>query len=148
MNDSSTNNHGDNFTFGSFVLRVLFALALVLVTFNPTTYSYWHWLRAAMSPNTLGPEHAVAGIVLLGAWLVYIRATLSSLGTLGLIICTAFIAALVWWLVDAGWLSAVSVSAMEWITLVGLAVLLAIGMSWSSIRRRLTGQYVVDEVAK
>ena len=135
-----------SFTFGSFALRVLFALALVLVTFNPSQYSYWHWLSSAIGAGTFGPEHAVAGVVLLGGWLVFVRATLMSLGVLGLIICTAFIATLIWWLVDLGWLSASSATAMEWITLVGLAVLLAIGMSWSSIRRRLTGQYAVDEV--
>jgi Family of unknown function (DUF6524) len=88
----------------------------------------------------------VAGVALLGGWLVFVRATLMSLGALGLIICTAFIATLVWWLVDAGWLSAASITTMEWVTLVGIAALLAIGMSWSHLRRRLTGQYDVDDV--
>jgi Family of unknown function (DUF6524) len=139
----NSNKRRSSFTLVSFLLRVLFALALVLVTYNPSSYSYSNWVINAV---TLGPEHAVAGVALIGGWLVFVRATLSSLGGLGLIVCTAFIATLVWWLVDAGWLSAVSITTMEWVTLVGLAVLLGIGMSWSHIRRRLTGQYDVDDV--
>ena len=61
---------GAPFTIGSFAWRLLFTLAVVLLTFNPTGYSYVHWLRSALSPNTLGPEHAVAGIALLGGWLI------------------------------------------------------------------------------
>lgn len=137
---------GAPFTIGSFVWRLLFTLAVVLLTFNPTGYSYVHWLRSALSPNTLGPEHAVAGIALLGGWLIVVTATQRALGSLGLIVLAAFLAALVWWLFDAGWLATSSAGGLEWITLVCLAVLLAVGMSWSFIWRRMTGQYEVDEV--
>jgi hypothetical protein len=40
------------------------------------------------------------------------------------------------------------VSTLTWIVLVGLSLLLAVGMSWSHIRRRLTGQVDVDEVER
>jgi hypothetical protein len=33
-----------------------------------------------------------------------------------------------------------------WIVLVGLAAILTVGLSWSHIWRRLTGQYTVDDV--
>jgi Family of unknown function (DUF6524) len=55
-------------------------------------------------------------------------------------------AALVWWLIDLGWLSATSFTSMEWVTLLALSLLLAIGVSWSHLRRRLTGQYDVEDV--
>jgi len=58
----------------------------------------------------------------------------------------ALFAALVWWLIDAGVLLADSVTTITWIALVSLSLLLAVGMSWSHIRRRLTGQVDVDEV--
>ncbi len=35
---------------------------------------------------------------------------------------------------------------MAWLSLVVLAVLLGIGLSWSHVRRRLTGQVDVDEL--
>lgn len=137
---------GAPFTLGSFGLRLLFTLTLVVLTFNPTGYSFVHWLRSSLSPNTLGPEHAVAGIALLAGWLIVVTATQRALGSLGLLVLAAFLAALVWWLFDAGWLTTSSAGALEWITLVCLSILLAVGMSWSFIWRRMTGQYEVDEV--
>jgi hypothetical protein len=137
---------GAPFTIGSFLLRLLFTLAVVLLTFNPTGYSYVDWLHNSLSPNTLGPEHAVAGIALLGGWLIVVTATQRALGSLGLLVLAGFLAALVWWLFDAKWLTMTSAGALEWIALVCLAVLLAVGMSWSFIWRRMTGQYEVDEV--
>jgi Family of unknown function (DUF6524) len=141
-----SNKHHRRFTFTSFLLRFVFALVLVLLTYNPTDYSYSHWLRSAVGSGTFGPEHTVFGVALLGGWLVFVRATFLSLGALGLLVCSAFMAALVWWLIDLGWLSASSFTAMEWVTLTCLSVLLAIGVSWSHLRRRLTGQYDVEDV--
>jgi len=39
-----------------------------------------------------------------------------------------------------------NVGAMTWVVLVIVSLLLAIGMSWSHIRRRLTGQVDIDDV--
>jgi len=137
-------NH--DFTLASFGLRVLFAMVIVLVTYNPTHYSFVQWLLTSREGHTLGPEHAVAGVALFGAWLIVVTATLRSLGTAGLIVCAAFMATLVWWLIDAGLLRATSRTTIEWVTLACLALLLAVGMSWAFIWRRITGQYEVDEV--
>jgi Family of unknown function (DUF6524) len=139
---NKSKRHRRRFTFKSFLLRVLFALVLVLVTYNPTDYCYLHWLHT----SAFKPQHAVVGVALLGGWLVFVRATFMSLGALGLIVCTAFLAALVWWLIDLGWLTASQFTTVEWITLVCLSVLLAVGLSWSHLRRRLTGQYDVEDI--
>lgn len=135
---------GAPFTLGSFAWRLAFTLVVVMATFNPTRYSYVQWLLS--SRGTLGPEHAVAGVALLGGWLIVVTATQRALGSFGLIVLAAFLATLVWWLIDAGWLTANSMNAIEWVTLASLSVLLAIGMSWSFIWRRMTGQVDVDEV--
>ena len=37
------------FTGSSVAWRFLLALALVLLTFNPTGYSYFHWFRDALA---------------------------------------------------------------------------------------------------
>jgi hypothetical protein len=132
--------------FLGFAWRAVFALVLVLATYNPSQISYYHWLRGAVGAGSFGAVHAVVGIALLAGWVVFLRATFQSLGVLGLLLGAAFFAALVWLLVDLGWLATDSVPAMTWITLVCLSLLLAIGMSWSHVRRRMTGQVDVDDV--
>lgn len=134
----------EKFTFTGFLLRLAGALALVLLTFNPSGHSYYHWV-AADFPH-FAPLEAVAGIALLAAWLVYITATLRSLGAIGTVIVLAFFAALVWLVASWGWLDPRNATTMGWVTLIACAVVLAIGTSWSHIRRRLTGQADVDEV--
>ncbi len=142
----SNGDRGSSLTFGGFAWRLLLALVLVLITYNPTHYSFLDWLRASFhSVDGLGPEHAVAGIALFGGWLFVITATRQALGSLGLIVLVLFIGALIWWMVDAGWLNAASRSSMEWVVLVALAVLLAVGMSWALLWRRITGQVTVDD---
>jgi hypothetical protein len=50
----------------------------------------------------------------------------------------------IWLLVDVGVLHPDSTGAITWLALFALATLLAIGMSWSHIWRRLSGQLEVD----
>ncbi len=49
----------------------MFSVALVLLTFNPTGHSYYHWLLDGFPSIT--PLEAVAGVVLLGAWIFFVR---------------------------------------------------------------------------
>ena len=88
----------------------------------------------------------MATVVLLIGWVVYIRATLRSLGALGLMLAFALFGIVVWWLVDIGLIGVNSVSVMTYIVLFLLGAILATGMSWSHIRRRMSGQLDVDEV--
>jgi hypothetical protein len=134
----------DEFDFGAFLWRLLFAVALVLLTFNPTGHSYYHWLADGF-PSVL-PVEAVAGIALLGAWVFFVRSTLSAIGTLGLLLILALFGAIVWWVVSMGWLDVHNRSAMAWVVLLILGLVLGIGMSWGHIRRRISGQASVDRV--
>ena len=132
------------FTVGSFFGRWAFALALVLGTYNPSDYSYVSWVFA--EGTTFGPVVAIVGILLLIGWIIYLRATFISLGWLGIVLGTALFACLIWLFVDLGWLSLESPGTITWLALVLLSLILAFGMSWSHISRRLTGQFDVDEV--
>ena len=134
----------NQFNVVSFLGRFLFAAVLVFGTYNPTDWSYIGWVFA--EGNEFGPVEALIGIVLIIGWIVFLRATFYSLGPLGLILGTAFFAAIIWLLVDLGWLSLESPGAITWLALLLVAMLLAVGMSWSHIRRRLSGQYSVDDV--
>jgi len=131
------------FNAGSFLGRWIFSLALVLGTYNPTQWCYVNW---AMSPSTtFGPIVAIVGIILLIGWIMFIRATFMSMGWLGITLGAALFGCVVWLLVDQGWLSLDSQSTIAWVVLVILSLILAAGMSWSHIRRRMSGQFDVDE---
>jgi len=133
------------FNLGSFIWRYLLALGLVLITYNPSQYSAFHWIRSAIADGEVGAVHFLVGILLLIGWVILWVATWKAMETLGVILAIAALAAIVWVLISLGALSADSAGAITWIVLVCLASLLAIGLSWSHIWRRLTGQYTVDE---
>ncbi|HEY4369748.1 MAG TPA: DUF6524 family protein [Steroidobacteraceae bacterium] len=135
-----------HFTFKSFLLRALFALLLVLLTFNPSGYSYVHMV--AHSFPHLTALQAVCGIVLLIGWFIFLGATLRSMGVLGILLTFALFAALLWLIVSWGWITLSSTRAITWIGLVILAIILAVGMSWSYLYQRWSGQATVDEVEK
>jgi len=134
----------EEFDFLGFLWRMLFALALVLLTFNPTGHSYYHWLADGFP--SVSPAEAIAGILLLLGWIFFVRTTLSAIGTLGIVLMAALFASIVWWIVSKGWLDVGNRSTMAWIVLLALGLMLGIGMSWSHIRRRLSGQAAVDRV--
>ena len=131
------------FNAGSFVGRWVFALALVLGTYNPTLWCYYSWATA--ESTTFGPIVAIVGILLLIGWIIFIRATFMSMGWLGITLGAALFGCLVWLMVDQGWLNLDSEGMIAWVVLVILSLILAVGMSWSHIRRRLSGQFDVDE---
>ena len=123
-----------------FLLRFLASLILVLATYNPSNYSYFDWVQGTFGNGGPGPEHFFVGVVLLIGWAVLLHATFQSLGKLGILLAVAFFGTLVWLLVDFGLLATDSVSAVSWIVLICLAALLTIGLSWSALWRRMTGQ--------
>jgi len=131
-------------TVQGFLLRFMFALLLVMLTYNPSGYSYSHWLQNSFSD--FGPLLGIAGISLIIGWVIYLRATLRSLGSIGLILAGLFFAAIIWLLIDWGWLGLNNVTAMSWVILVLISAVLAVGISWSHIRRKISGQVDADDV--
>ena len=65
---------------------------------------------------------------------------------LGIILGAALFGCVIWLFLDLGWLDLDSPSEISWVVLVFLSLILAVGMSWSHIRRRLTGQFDVDDI--
>jgi|CXWL01.1.fsa_nt_gi 4-amino-4-deoxy-L-arabinose transferase-like glycosyltransferase len=134
------------FTIGSFFLRLLFALTVVLLTFNPSGFSFFHWARDAFFASSLGPLHLLAGIALLIGWVLFVQATRQSLGLVGVLLVAGLFAVLVWMLFFYDVVNSSSSATLTWIVLIGVAVTLTVGMSWAHMRRRLSGQATVDEV--
>jgi hypothetical protein len=139
----------NRFTLQSFFLRLIFALVLVYASYNPSGYSFFHWAKDALFGDALAisPPFAMSAVILLIGWTIYLRATLLALGGLGLSLAFAFFAIIVWWFIDLGLLSFDSISVMTYIALFILAAILATGMSWSHLRRRMSGQADVDDIA-
>jgi len=131
-------------TVQGFLLRLLFALLLVMLTYNPSGYSYSQWIEKSFSDFT--PLLGLAGISLLISWVIYLRATFRSLGLIGLALATFFFAMILWLFIDLGWLGFNNATAMSWVVLLLLAFILAIGISWSHIRRKISGQVDSDDV--
>ncbi|MEQ1801954.1 MAG: DUF6524 family protein [Gammaproteobacteria bacterium] len=134
------------FTASSVFLRLIFALVVVLLTFNPSGFSFFHWARDAFLASSLGPLHVLAGLALLAGWVLFVQATRQSLGLFGILLVGSLFAVLVWMLFFYDVVNSTDSSTLTWIVLIGVAVILTIGMCWAHLRRRLSGQATVDEV--
>ena len=145
MNDTHARKPHRSFGLTDFLWRWAAALVLVFATYNPSGKSYFHWAKAAFAGDGLDPLHYFIGIILFAGWTIFVIATERSLGALGSIIGAALIGTGIWLLVDLGVLHAESMDAIAWMALFAIATLLAIGLSWSHIWRRLSGQLEVDE---
>jgi O-antigen/teichoic acid export membrane protein len=136
------------FTLSNFLVRWGLALVLVLATFNPM-YSYTQWVLggAGGSQATMAVQ-VLIGLILLVGYIVFLRATLRSIGMFGMLLVVVILMVLLWVLWALG-LFQEQVTTGEfwiWVGLLVFATVLAIGMSWSHIRRRLSGQYDMDDV--
>lgn len=125
-------------------IRFLIAWILVFATYNPDGYSYIDWIF--LTDNGSLPLKLLLGVVLVIGWAIYIRATRRSLGMIGIVLAIAFFATLLWLLVDWNIIPADSIRAVSYIILFIIGSLLATGMCWSHIRRRISGQLDVDEI--
>lgn len=58
----------------------------------------------------------------------------------------ALVGALLWVAYDFGYLDLQNRNMTAWIGIVALSLVLGIGLSWSIVRRKLTGQADMDDV--
>jgi FtsH-binding integral membrane protein len=137
--------------WAGFGLRFVVALALVYATYNPWDVSYVHWIIGAGKPAGASSWFDspalkfVVGIALAIGWIVYTNSARRSLGAVGILLIVALCAGVIWLLVEQG-LANTSIPSLTHIALIVVALVLAVGMSWSHVRRQLTGQVDTDEV--
>ena len=103
-------------TWAGFGLRALFATLLVFATFNPSGYSYFHWLKNTFP--AINPYIALCGLVLIIGWAIYIRATLRSLGAVGIALASLLLGCIVWVFIDLGWFNWKDMNITAWVGLV------------------------------
>jgi Na+/alanine symporter len=70
-----------------FLIRWLFAFVLLAATYNPTQ---WNFVRRAMANYTdMLSVTVLVGLVLFVGYIIYLRATLRSIGVFGMILVMA-----------------------------------------------------------
>jgi len=125
-------------------LRWLFAFVLLTATYNPTDWNYVRWslvnYQAHLSVAVL------LGLLLAIGYIIYLRATIRSIGGFGMFLVLAVVAALLWVLHDLGLLELDNTDTNVWLGILSLSVVLGIGLGWSHVRRQMSGQSDVDDL--
>ena len=129
---------------GDIGIRCAAGVALVLATINPSGWSYVHWVAGGL--DTELPPQLLVGATLATLSVTFVRATLRSIGFVGVALVLALVGAFLWVLTDFGVVSLENPGALTWIGLIAVSFILGLGLSWSLIRRRLSGQMDVDDV--
>jgi len=127
-----------------FLIRWVFAFALLAATYNPTDWNYVRWSMA--NYETSLSLTVLFGLILLIGYIIYLRATLRSIGIFGMILILAVVGTILWVLFDQGVMRFADPSINTWIGIFALSLVLAVGLSWSIVRRKLTGQADMDDV--
>jgi hypothetical protein len=127
---------------GAIVPRVAFAVALVLLTWNPSGWSYVDW--ALRDRSAFDAVKAFVGVLLLAGWIFCWRSAWVSLGAVGIVLVAALVATIVGMLVQFHLVEPGSTQMLLWIVLVSVGVVLGVGLAWSKVRQRATGQVEAD----
>jgi hypothetical protein len=126
-------------------VRWLATLALMFSFYNSSGRSFVHWAADGTAPGSL---RIFVGSVLITGFLILGGATIRSLGYPGLVVLVTILAVLGGTLLDLGLVD----SARRAEVIVALQVLVAsgltIGLSWSALRARLSGQVDSDDVSR
>ena len=120
------------------IVRILTCFLLVFATWNPTGYSFLNWAR--YYPTATAPEIAVAGTLLLALHILFARIAWLSLGADGVIAAVVIIFAGMLTLYQFDLIDPWQDAMLWYMALSMFALLLAIGMSWSLLKRRIVGQ--------
>ncbi len=142
------------FSWGGFLARLAGALVLVYATYNPERFSFFHWIfqpkpgEGGLSGLLHGftPLKAFAGLGLVAIWVVFLQATRRSLGAGGALLVVALFACTIWAMIYYGVIAPTSSRGIAHLVLIAVGLVLAIGLSWSHITQRLSGQTDTDNV--
>lgn len=124
-------------------LRWFFAFLLLAATFNPTPINYVRWVEMNQTNNL--SLSVFFGLILFLGYVIYLSATLRSIGTFGVVMVFAVFGSLVWVLHDQGILLLGNSDLNLWLGIFALSLVLGIGLSWGFLHQALTGRMDVDE---
>jgi len=125
-------------TVPGILVRTLVCFLVVFATWNPTGYDFVAWARH--SPWATGPEIAVAGTSLLALHILFVRIAWLSLGADGITASLAILLAGVLTLYEFDVINPWRGETGAYLLLGTFSLVLAIGMVWSLLKRRIVGQ--------
>ena len=128
----------EKLSFDGFLFRWIAMIVLVFATYNGSSYNLISWIMNGSWSEA--PFIVVVGALIAIAYLFVLRATAQSLGATGVILLVVFFAGAIWSLVRLGLIDLQEHNVMLYAMLFCIATMLAVGMSWSIIQRRITGQ--------
>lgn len=123
-------------TLKGFGLRWFVAILLVVATINTTQYNYLYW--AFMGEGPL-PLKLFVGAIFLIVYVIYLRATLISIGFFGVLFLIVLLG-IVYWLGFTYLPFATSPMFIEMFIHASAALIMATGLYWSYVRRLLSAQ--------
>lgn len=134
----------EQFSYPHLIARWLAAMFLVFATYNPSGHSYFHWVTDTDSGRW--SVKILVGLCLLVLHLTFAYATARSIGAVGVLATIVLFSTAIWALVDLGYLA--DLGLWGWVTVILslMATLLALGVSWSYIRNRLSGQIDSNDI--
>ena len=124
--------------FGGVIARTLTVMLLVYGTYNPSGYSFYHWITLG-GGDMLASKLCVGLVIALG-FIICINATIRSLGGLLLTPGIALVAALIWMLSSWGWIDLSDSLQRTLVLEAAVVAVLGAGLPFSQIRFRLAGQ--------
>ena len=133
------------FTVSNFIVRLLLSCALVFGTYNPSGRSYLHWAVDG-DTDTLILKIFVGMALIAAYWLILVVSWLA-LDAVGLALLALVVLALGGTLWELGLFPTDSWS-VQVVLLGGLAIVFAIGLSFSGIRYRLSRQVQSSAISR
>ncbi len=121
---------------GGITVRLMACFVLVFATWNPTGVSFLDWVTGA-APFTL---KLAAGAALLLGHILFFRITWLSLGPAGLAFVVALLLAGMFTLSELDAIDLGRAQTRSYSFLAIVSVTLMIGLTWSLMKRRVTGQ--------
>ena len=125
-------------TTAGFIVRMLLTLLTVFGTYNPSGYSYWHWI--GMEDAGHWTLKLFVGTILALLIHMHIQATHRSMKLVGATLVGLIHATAVWALWDHGLLDLGDPTTITLTLMSGVAAILGTGFCWSLVRYRLSGQ--------
>lgn len=113
--------------------RWIVALSLVVVTYNPTGFSYLGWV--AHSPKAPASIVLLAGAVVVFGFVIFIRAGVGAIGWRGLALHAVWLSLVLWVLSDLEIVDLQKDHLRDWAFMVLTAWVLALGASAAELRR-------------
>lgn len=127
-----------------FLIRWALAFILLAATYNPTPWNFVRWGLSHWESQL--PLTILFALILSIGYIIYLRATIRSIGIFGMLLLLAVVGTALWVLWDFGWIDFSNPTVNTWAAIVVLSAVLAIGLGWSIVRRRISGQADVDDI--